>query len=345
MDVTSEGIRFEIEIVEAMLLNPLKNFELDTKITEIRRDPLTGRTSRIIERFSPPPARHDLSELIEKTRNCFFCGEKVEKVTPKIRPEISTEERIKVGEAILFPNLMAYSKYSGVAIFNRDHFIYLGDFTPEMISNNLKANRRYIQLVAAYDPSVQYCSINGNYLLPAGSSMPHPHLQSSIDPLPTNVQREMLECSEAYLRRHGSVFWRDFIDAENERGERYVGKIGNTVWLTSFAPVGFNEVRGIVVGQSSIANLTDNEVEDLGDGIARVLKYYDAQGYNSFNLAIYSGPIAGTECYWTNLRLISRSNLEPYYRSDATYFERLHCESMTDKKPEDLCLELRKHFP
>ena len=338
------SIRFEKDVIEAKILNPIKNFELDTKFTEVRRDPLTGRTSRIVDRFGLTPPKHDISGLIEKTRNCFFCGENVERVTPRIRPEISAEERIKVGKAVLFPNLMAYSKYSGVSIFSKEHFIELGEFTVELIANNLKANRRYVQLVAAFDPSVQYCSINGNYLYPAGSSLPHPHLQSAIDPFPTNVQDEMLRRSEEYFQSHGRVFWQDLVEVEKKQGERYVGAIGSTAWMTSFAPIGFHEVRGIVFGQSSVAALSDADVEALGEGIARVLKFYEDQGLNSFNLAIYSGPISGAEHFRVNLRLVSRSNLEPYYRSDATCFERLHWESMTDRKPEDICAELRRYF-
>ncbi|MBI4322491.1 MAG: hypothetical protein HY675_28710 [Chloroflexi bacterium] len=338
------AISFDKDILEVQLLNPMKNFALDTKITEVRRDPLTGRTSRIVDRFGPPPTPHDFSDLIDKTRNCFFCPDKVETLTPRIRPEISSEERIKVGQAILFPNLMAYGKYSGVSIFSGEHFVPLGDFTAELIYNNLKASQRYIQLVAAYDSSVRYCSINGNYLFPAGSSMPHPHLQSCIDPFPTNVQAEMLSCSQRYCEHYGSHFWHDLIQAEREREERYIGAIGNTVWLTSYAPIGFNEVRAVVVGQSSLSALKPEDIEDIGEGLVRVLRFYSDQGFNSFNLAIYSGPLSGCEDYWVNLRLVSRSNLEPYYRSDATYFERLHWESMTDKKPEDVCLGLRPYF-
>ena len=339
------GITFRKEILEARLLNPLKNFELDTKIAEIRYDPLTGRTSRIVERFAPHvPKKPDITDLIEKTRNCFFCAEKVEKVTPKILPEISLEERIKVGEAVLFPNLTAYGKYSGVCIFSKEHFIELGDMTPELVANNLKASQRYVQLVAAFDPSVQYCSINSNYLPPAGSSILHPHTQSTIDPVPTNVQREMVNCSQAYYEENRSVFWLDLVKAEKKENARYLGAIGSTAWITSFAPLGFHEVQGIVLTQSSLAQLSSSEVEDVATGISRVLKYYSDKNFNSFNLAIYSGPMGGSDSFRVSVRLINRFNFEPYYLSDANFFERLHLEGIADEKPEETASELRKYF-
>jgi len=44
-------------------------------------------------------------------------------------------------------------------------------------------------------------------------------------------------------------------------------------------------------------------------------RLYDELGYSSFNLAIYGAPTPG---YQLNLRLVARSSLLPYYRSDST---------------------------
>ena len=52
------------------------------------------------------------------------------------------------------------------------------------------------------------------------------------------------------------------------------------------------------------------------------------------NLALYGAPPA-TRGYPLNLRMGVRSNLKPLYRSDATYFERLHWEGAIDLFPED----------
>ncbi|GLB86698.1 hypothetical protein Mkiyose1665_59020 [Mycobacterium kiyosense] len=41
------------------------------------------------------------------------------------------------------------------------------------------------------------------------------------------------------------------------------------------------------------------------------------------------------------LKLVSRSNPEPFYRSDATYFERLWAEALIDMSPEEVAESLR----
>jgi len=55
----------------------------------------------------------------------------------------------------------------------------------------------------------------------------------------------------------------------------------------------------------------------------------------SFNLALYGAP-ADAAGYVLNLRLVSRSNLQQHYRSDATYFERVHWTALVDTTPEEL---------
>jgi hypothetical protein len=45
-----------------------------------------------------------------------------------------------------------------------------------------------------------------------------------------------------------------------------------------------------------------------------------------------------------NLRMVARSNLEPFYRSDATYSERLHWQAMVDTVLEELAALARQRF-
>jgi hypothetical protein len=44
------------------------------------------------------------------------------------------------------------------------------------------------------------------------------------------------------------------------------------------------------------------------------------------------------------LKVISRSNPEPTYRSDATYFERLYGEALIDMSPEEVADGVRTKF-
>jgi galactose-1-phosphate uridylyltransferase len=114
-------------------------------------------------------------------------------------------------------------------------------------------------------------------------------------------------------------------------------------WLVSFAPQGFNEVRALIPGVSSPAQLAADQVQELGDGISRVLSLYAELGNQSFNMALLGAPPTN-DGYVLNLRLVCRSNLQPLYRSDVTYFERLHWQAMVDGSPEDLAERARPRF-
>jgi hypothetical protein len=107
------------------------------------------------------------------------------------------------------------------------------------------------------------------------------------------------------------------------------------VWLASFAPLGPCELRAFVPGVASPASLDEDAIEELGAGISTAAGLYAGLGYESFNLAIYGAP-PGTDGYPLNLRMIARSSLAPFYRSDATWLERLHLEAAIDLAPEEL---------
>jgi hypothetical protein len=76
-------------------------------------------------------------------------------------------------------------------------------------------------------------------------------------------------------------------------------------------------------------------VEELGAGIATAAGLYAELGYGSFNLTLYGAP-PRSDGYPLNLRMICRSSLAPFYRSDATWLERLHWEAAVDTSPEEL---------
>ena len=69
---------------------------------------------------------------------------------------------------------------------------------------------------------------------------------------------------------------------------------------------------------------------------------YRAWNLTSFNFAmIGGGPLAGEQGYQVVLKVLSRSNPEPRYRSDATYFERLLGEALIDRSPEEVADGIR----
>jgi UDPglucose--hexose-1-phosphate uridylyltransferase len=332
-------LKFRRQKVSSRLLHPGRGFEPVETAVEVRWDPLTGYAARLVEGSTSllaPPA-FDLETFARETQpNCPFCAGRVERATPKLPANICAEGRIKCGRALLFPNLLTYTQFSAVAVYSPDlHYLPLDAMTPELVSDNLAAHVEYIKAVMRADSDALWASINANHMLPSGSSLFHPHLQSSVDPLPSTVQ-EMLAAVP------GDRF-RDYLDSERRTGERYIASTGSIEWLASFAPMGFNEVRALVPGASSPSELAEDRVAELGKGIATMLNLYAELGFQSFNMALYGAPPAKRD-YMLNLRLVCRSNLQSQYRSDVTYFERLHWQAMVDTSPEELAEKARPKF-
>ncbi len=305
---------------------------------EIRVDPLTGHTSRILPNRGLMPANDfDLEAFARENQPlCPFCPERIETRTPRLPPAIHPGGRITHGEAVLFPNLHAYSSHSCVSVYSpRLHYLPLDQITDRLMAENLSAQVTYDKAVMAADPESRWVSINANHMLPSGSSLFHPHLQGIVDSEPTTMQRLLAAVPatrfEAYLR------------AERRAGERLLGNMGRVEWLVSFAPIAPAEVRAFVEGVASPAELEDDLIEELAHGLTLTLNAYAELGFESFNLAIYGAP-PGSAGYPLNLRIACRSNLKPFYRSDSTLLERLHWEGAVDLPPETIAERIRERF-
>jgi len=111
--------------------------------------------------------------------------------------------------------------------------------------------------------------------------------------------------------------------------------------MTSFAPLGPAELRAFVHGVGTLERLADADIAELAAGLVMAFRLYDELGFSSFNLAMYGAPTPG---YQLNLRLVARSSLTPYYRSDATHLERLHWEAAVDISPEALARQCAGRF-
>jgi UDPglucose--hexose-1-phosphate uridylyltransferase len=318
------------QVVSAEILRPDLGFASARSTVEIRWDPLTGHTSRLLAGSSLLPlADFDLQGLADQTRQtCPFCPERLERVTPMLPPAIWPEGRIRRGEAVLFPNLLAYSQYSSVSVYSPErHLLRLDEMTAELVADNLATQVAFAQAVMRQDDEARWASVNANHMLPSGSSVFHPHMQGAVNPVASTAQRLL---ADAPRERFGA-----YMRAEKRDGRRYLGSTGNVDWLASFAPLGPGELRAFVFGVASPTELDDALVAELGHGIALALGLYAELGFGSFNMAIYGAPPRAPG-YPLNLRLVCRSSLEPLYRSDATWMERLHWEAAVDVWPEEL---------
>jgi galactose-1-phosphate uridylyltransferase len=305
---------------------------------DVRVDPLTGHSSRILpNRGLMPPNDFDLDAFARESQGrCPFCPDRIERLTPKLPSAIHPEGRIVQGEAVLFPNLHAYSSHSCVSVYSpRLHYLPLAQITDRLMADNLSTQVAHARAVMAADPDSRWSSINANHMLPSGSSLFHPHLQGIVDATPTTVQRGLAAVA--------SERFEDYLETERRRGERFLADTGRIQWLVSFAPIAPAELRAFVGEVSSPAELDGDLIAELAHGLTVALNAYAGLGYESFNLAIYGAPPA-TAGYPLNLRIACRSNLMPFYRSDSTFLERLHWEGAVDTAPEDVAERMRERF-
>ena len=332
-------IELRRERSEAEYLDPRAGFGPTRVPFEVRWDPLTGQSSRLLPAGSiPPPARHDLRELADETRaDCPFCTGALERQTPRFPEAAVPAGRIRAGEAVLFPNLVAYARWSSVSVYSPErHLLPPEQITAGLLADNLRAQVAFAKAIVAHDPSAAWISINANHLPPSGSSIFHPHLQGTADPSPTTVQRLLSELPSGTVRA--------YLEAERERGERHIGSRAGVDWLASFAPVGPGEVRAVVSGARSPVELDDVAVLELAHGLAATLRVYAALGFQSFNLALYGSPPTSERADHLIVRVVARAYFGRQQRSDAMWSERLHWEGASDLAPETVAELVRAEW-
>ena len=99
-----------------------------------------------------------------------------------------------------------------------------------------------------------------------------------------------LSASRAYMEKTGRNFWEELANQEEKTQERYLGTLGDTVWLTAFAPMGVaGDVLAIVPGVRATLGLTETHLTDLATGLTKVMAAYDKMGIYSFNMNFFTG--------------------------------------------------------
>lgn len=340
------GIEFQKRLQHAKILDPKTGYEEKTLTLETRWDPLTKRTVRVLDLPIKKLDALDIDEMLQRTGGvvCPFCPDTLEEVTPRFMDDFIEGGRLCCGEACVLPNRLPFDQYCAVVVLTRQHYIPLAEFTEEQLFNGFSTACVFLRRLIEVDPAVRFFSINWNYLPMSGGSIIHPHLQIIGGELPTHYQREMIEGGRAHRQYDGKVFWDDLITTEEEIGERYIGAVGNTVWLASYAPLGLGDIMAVVRERTSLIDLTDQDLSDFVHGLLKVFRYFDAFNHYSFNLGLYSGEYGGDDSFWVNARVVSRRLLPPVGASDVSYFEKLHGESIGYKRPERLCEEMQEYF-
>ena len=285
-------MKFEAIAREAVLLDPSDNLARKTIPNEIRRDPLTGKTSRICHFRELEWKKPDLDKLVAGTESwCPFCPDKVFKVTPCFPEEILPEGRMTLDDKVLFPNIAPYDRLSAVATLGERHYIPMTEIEPRRIADGFRLAIKYFRhLEDIKHPESVYHLISWNYMPASGSSIIHPHLQVFASSFAPNFLREKLEAAKTYMDMHGSNYWDDLVAAEKENADRFLGEIGRTKWLTVFAPLGaVGDVTAIVPDIRSTLELTEQDLDDLAMGLTKLMAAYDRMGIYNFNMSFFSG--------------------------------------------------------
>ncbi len=309
--------------------------------TEIRYDPLTGESSRIV--FDPgldltPP---DYSKAAEKTngKNCPFCPENVHRLTPVFPENIAPKGRISVGDAVVFPNLFPYSKHNGVVVFSGAHYLRLQDFTTDMIKNAFLAAQTYIRQVMAAEKKPMHVSVNWNYLPHSGGSILHPHLHVVISESPTNSQRMLMQEQAVFKATFREDYFAYLCQME-KAGERWIGEHGDIAWMHAFAPKGHNDFLAVFKECQNIDDISEKDWESFAHGLKKIFTSLHEQGLASFNLAMNFSPAEDP----VHVRLVPRLALGALDTSDMNFFQVMHNEPLTYKRPEDVAVIARTHF-
>ncbi len=313
--------------------------------TEVRFDPLTGETSRLIFDPGMPITPPDYTELAEQTggAKCPFCPENLHKMTPVFPKEISQDGRVTEGEAVAFPNLFPYSKHNAVVIFSGQHYVKLEEFTVEMVKNAFIAAQTYTQNVIAVDPKAQYASINWNYLPPSGGSILHPHIQVILSESPTNTQALINEKTKIYEEQHGKEYFASLYETEKELGDRWIGELGNVAWMHAYAPKSHNDFLAIFTEAHSIYDITEQDWLNFATSIKAIFAHFSEQGFASFNLLL-NASVDRESKQPVHIRLIPRITLGALNTSDINSFQALHQEPLSLKVPEEVADKARMHF-
>jgi len=335
------AIEFERSVDESRFKSPLEGFETVTEEVKHRRDPLTGRTARIVSEVFPHPDESDgidLEAVVGDGEDCFFCPGTVDEATPEY-PDAIGGGRGKEGAATSFPNLFPYAKHSNVVVLTEEHFRPIDGLGADRLADGLACGLDYIRSVSEHDGS-RFASVNMNFLRSSGSSVYHPHMQAMADDHGTDRQAEIVRLEREYHDEHGSRYWRDLLDRERD-GDRYVGRTGDVEWLAPFAPLGQYHVAGVVgTDGSSIPN--EDDAADIADGIENVLEYYAEQGLNAFNFGLRLAPEDPESTAVVDI--VARAPFGEHYVSDAFFAQSIHGQTVVDAEPEAYAEDVAEQF-
>lgn len=309
--------------------------------SEIRYDPITGHSTRILNFPVRPVERPDLTEMIDKSKAfCPFCPELVELVTPKFHPELTSTERFVRGGAICFPNAFPNDENAAVTVMTKSHYVPVGGFDEAILSDAMNCCIDYLEEITEKQPPAVYQSINWNYMPLAGGSIIHPHLQISASSTPTNYYSSI----EPVLSRNSNgdegLSWHALVEREKEEARRFIGQGRNISWIVAFAPLGIFDVIGVIRNCGTASDMKGDILAEMLSGIVKVLSYIDSLNMYSLNMSLYLR--LNSDTFTPHVRICPRVSIPPFGTSQINYMRMLHNEPMTTIRPETVCEAIRE---
>ena len=317
---------FRKEVEESTIIYP--DGRMENARVEIRYDPLTLQTSRIVQKTPP------FGELEEGSDPfCPFCDGVIEKVaarSPVLKDGIAWR-----GEAAIFSNITPYSKYSFVIRLTKDHSPSIENFRASHFRDALMLIKEAMTLI---DAENHYHFAGINYLRSAGGSVRHPHMQYIASQTPTDYFLRLDVRAREFYRKNGVDYWTWLVEAEKE-GERYVGETYGVEWVAAFAPKGFYHLIGVCT-ERNVAEMDERSLEGLGGGIIKYMSFLKSKKMNAYNASIFFGDGRG-EHFRTHIHLVARTPMSRFYWNDTFFMKMLHDETIVYTLPEAFAAELR----
>lgn len=320
---------------------------------EHRKDPLTGVVATV-NGFLGEKAKAFLgqadTELLKKLeedskQNCPFCVA-LEKGT-RFSSDFINDGLIHIGNSVAVPNLFSKAGIDSVVIVNhKQHNLVPSKISKDDFTNAIKVGVQLINKGVVYNEKLKHHAIGMNFLNPGGSSVPHPHFQVHLRSVPYSGVTNVLKLSESYQQKNNRNYWQELIDFEKRESSRFIGEIGNTCWITPFAPAHQKEVWGLLLGKGSLTNLTDTEAEFFGEGIQKVVSFYEEEGHFAYTFAFFSAPFSGTDEYFAlQVRLCARPAFKSLYSNYDTWFTpKFIGDEVHTTAPEVYCQRLKTSF-
>ncbi|RJQ61767.1 MAG: hypothetical protein C4530_05800 [Desulfobacteraceae bacterium] len=340
-------MEFYADRKETVILDPRNGMARRSIPSEIRKDPLTGRTARICHFMELKWQKPDFEKLTAGTeKTCPFCPEHVLKVTPCFSDDLLPECRLVLDDMVLFPNIAPYDGLSAVATMGARHFIPMTEFGAERIASAFRLAMQFFRRIEGCGhPESVYHLINWNYMPASGSSLIHPHLQVFITSTAPNLMREELVAAKRYFEANGSIFWDDLVADEAASEQRYLGAIGRVHWVASYAPLGVaGDVLAIVEGVRSTLELTDEDIGHLAAGLTKAMRAYDRMGIYAFNMNFFTGSKADVHSRFHLLFSPRTFFNQALGTPDVGALRNLFNESLCMAFPEEIAESIRPEF-